>query len=156
MRSNARSTRTTLAVFAITAVAMLGLAGCSSPGSSAEEEEPTMSEEATPTEEAMEADPAADLVGPGCAAYAEAVPEGPGSVVGMSTDPVAVAASNNPMLTTLDGRGLRAAEPRRQPRRHAERRRVHGVRARRRGVREDRPGDDRGAEDRLRDADGRS
>jgi hypothetical protein len=74
MRSTARSTRTTLAVFAITAVAMLGLAGCSSPGSSAEEEEPTMSEEATPTEEAMEADPAADLVGPGCAAYAEAVP----------------------------------------------------------------------------------
>ena len=101
MRSNARSTRTTLAVFAITAVAMLGLAGCSSPGSSAEEDETTMSEEATPTEEAMEADPAADLVGPGCAAYAEAVPEGPGSVAGMSTDPVAVAASNNPMLTTL-------------------------------------------------------
>jgi uncharacterized surface protein with fasciclin (FAS1) repeats len=29
------------------------------------------------------------------------VPEGPGSVTGMSTDPVAVAASNNPLLTTL-------------------------------------------------------
>lgn len=43
----------------------------------------------------------ADLVGPGCAAYAAAVPSGPGSIVGMSTDPVAVAASNNPMLTTL-------------------------------------------------------
>jgi uncharacterized surface protein with fasciclin (FAS1) repeats len=60
-----------------------------------------MSEEATPTEEAMEADPAADLVGAGCAAYAEQVPDGPGSVDGMSQDPVAVAASNNPLLTTL-------------------------------------------------------
>lgn len=49
----------------------------------------------------MKANPAADLVGPGCAAYAKKVPSGPGSVVGMSTDPVAVAASNNPLLTTL-------------------------------------------------------
>src|SRR3954453_12103682 len=59
----------------------------------------------TPTamvdEDAMAADPAADLVGPGCADYAAAVPDGPGSVTGMSTDPVAVAASNNPLLTTL-------------------------------------------------------
>jgi uncharacterized surface protein with fasciclin (FAS1) repeats len=47
------------------------------------------------------ADPAADLVGPGCAGYAQQVPEGPGSVAGMSADPVAVAASNNPLLTTL-------------------------------------------------------
>lgn len=47
------------------------------------------------------AEPAASLVGPGCAAYAEMVPDGPGSVTGMSQDPVTVAASNNPMLTTL-------------------------------------------------------
>ena len=47
------------------------------------------------------ADPAADLVGPGCKAYAEQVPTGPGSVTGMSTEPVAVAAANNPLLTTL-------------------------------------------------------
>ena len=46
-------------------------------------------------------DPAANLVGPGCADYAEAVPDGAGSVEGMSEDPVAVAASNNPILTTL-------------------------------------------------------
>ena len=46
-------------------------------------------------------DPAADLVGPGCADYAEQVPDGAGSVAGMATDPVAVAASNNPLLTTL-------------------------------------------------------
>jgi uncharacterized surface protein with fasciclin (FAS1) repeats len=47
------------------------------------------------------ADPAADLVGTGCAGYAEKVPTGPGSVAGMAQDPVATAASNNPLLTTL-------------------------------------------------------
>lgn len=46
-------------------------------------------------------DPAANLVGSGCAAYAEAVPDGAGSVGGMAQDPVATAASNNPLLTTL-------------------------------------------------------
>lgn len=101
MRSSSRSTRTALAAFSIVAVATLGLAGCSMGGTAAESEEPTMSGTAEPTAEAMGTDPAADLVGPGCAAYAEEVPDGPGSVVGMSTDPVAVAASNNPLLTTL-------------------------------------------------------
>jgi uncharacterized surface protein with fasciclin (FAS1) repeats len=47
------------------------------------------------------ASPATNLVGPGCAAYAQQVPTGPGSVAGMAADSVAVAASNNPMLTTL-------------------------------------------------------
>lgn len=47
------------------------------------------------------ADASGDLIGPGCADYAKQVPTGPGSVTGMSMDPVAVAASNNPMLTTL-------------------------------------------------------
>ena len=45
--------------------------------------------------------PPESLVGAGCAAYAQQVPTGPGSVSGMAQDPVAVAASNNPMLTTL-------------------------------------------------------
>jgi uncharacterized surface protein with fasciclin (FAS1) repeats len=45
--------------------------------------------------------PASTPVGPGCAAYAEQVPTGPGSVTGMATEPASVAASNNPMLTTL-------------------------------------------------------
>jgi uncharacterized surface protein with fasciclin (FAS1) repeats len=44
---------------------------------------------------------AADLVGPGCADYAAMHPNGPASVDGMAQDPVAVAASNNPELTTL-------------------------------------------------------
>ena len=42
-----------------------------------------------------------DLVGAGCAGYAEMVPDGAGSVAGMAQDPVATAASNNPLLTTL-------------------------------------------------------
>ncbi|BBX17396.1 hypothetical protein MDUV_22560 [Mycolicibacterium duvalii] len=40
-------------------------------------------------------------VGPGCAAYVAQVPEGPGSVQGMAASPLTVAASNNPLLTTL-------------------------------------------------------
>ena len=52
----------------------------------------------TPTATAT---PASDLVGTGCAAYSTQVPTGAGSIVGMSQDPVAVAAANNPMLTTL-------------------------------------------------------
>ncbi|MCU1647371.1 MAG: fasciclin protein [Nocardia sp.] len=44
---------------------------------------------------------AANLVGPGCKDYAQQVPTGAGSVSGMAQDPVAVAASNNPLLKTL-------------------------------------------------------
>ena len=47
------------------------------------------------------AEPMTGLVGPACASYAQQVPTGPGSVAGMAQDPVAVAASNNPLLTTL-------------------------------------------------------
>jgi len=44
---------------------------------------------------------APNLIGAGCADYAAMHPDGPASVTGMSQDPVAVAASNNPELTTL-------------------------------------------------------
>ncbi|BBY88262.1 fasciclin domain-containing protein [Mycolicibacterium tokaiense] len=40
-------------------------------------------------------------VGPGCAAYAQQNPVGPGSINGMAPAPVSVAAASNPMLTTL-------------------------------------------------------
>lgn len=92
----------TLAATACT-VAVLGLAACG--GSDTDSEataEDTMSEspmEESPSEDTM--DPAANLVGPGCADYAEAVPDGAGSVEGMAQDPVATAASNNPLLKTL-------------------------------------------------------
>jgi len=87
---------------ALAIAATFALSACSMSGSTAE----PSTEASTPAMEASEepmatADPAADLVGPGCAAYAEAVPDGDGSIEGMSADPVAVAASNNPMLTTL-------------------------------------------------------
>lgn len=80
---------------------VLVLAGCSMGGGDAAEEptEPSTPETSEPAPETM--DPAANLVGPGCEAYAEAVPDGAGSIQGMSQDPVAVAASNNPMLKTL-------------------------------------------------------
>jgi uncharacterized surface protein with fasciclin (FAS1) repeats len=44
---------------------------------------------------------APNLIGSGCADYAAMHSDGPASVAGMSQDPVAVAASNNPELTTL-------------------------------------------------------
>ncbi|SDU76774.1 fasciclin domain-containing protein [Jiangella alkaliphila] len=65
---------------------------------SAPEEETTPADE--PADEMTE-EPMAGPVGPGCADYAAQVPDGEGSVEGMSDDPVAVAASNNPILTTL-------------------------------------------------------
>ena len=43
----------------------------------------------------------ADLVGPGCAGYAQQVPMGPGSVGELAKVPVATAAANSPVLTTL-------------------------------------------------------
>ena len=46
-------------------------------------------------------DAAAGLVGPGCADYAKANPNGAGSIDGMAAAPVATAASGNPLLTTL-------------------------------------------------------
>ena len=70
------------AMAGLTAAAVLGLSVAVSPTAAAD-------------------DPAANLVGPGCAAYAEQVPTGPGSVAGMAMSPVAIAASNNPLLTTL-------------------------------------------------------
>ena len=81
---------------AVTVVASLSLflAACGS------EDEPKPAEE-TSESTTEEADPAANLVGPGCGDYAEAVPDGAGSVSGMAEDPVATAASNNPLLKTL-------------------------------------------------------
>ncbi|WP_053386208.1 fasciclin domain-containing protein [Leucobacter japonicus] len=94
------------AAFALTLVGAAMLTGCSMGANTADstaEDQTTETQETTPNDDsAMETtDPAANLVGPGCAAYAEAVPDGAGSVQGMSQDPVAVAASNNPLLKTL-------------------------------------------------------
>ena len=89
--------RTTVKTLAVTAAVSLSLftAACGSSDDSSGDKP-----EAKPSASAM-ADPAAGLVGPGCADYAKAVPSGAGSVSGMSEDPVATAASNNPLLKTL-------------------------------------------------------
>jgi uncharacterized surface protein with fasciclin (FAS1) repeats len=105
--------RKSLAMGAVASLAMFS-AACGSDeetpaGNSSDENsaEPEATDEAT--DEAMDegteggemADPAANLVGSGCAGYAEANPEGPASVEGMAVEPVATAASGNPLLKTL-------------------------------------------------------
>ncbi|MHA7219871.1 fasciclin domain-containing protein [Arthrobacter sp. MDT1-48-3] len=108
--------RRNLSILGIAAVSMFGLAACGGGDESAAEATP--SSEASETSMAAESaspeasmapsasadammDPAANLVGPGCAGYAETVPDGAGSVAGMALDPVVTAASNNPILTQL-------------------------------------------------------
>ncbi|MDQ0825289.1 putative surface protein with fasciclin (FAS1) repeats [Arthrobacter sp. B2I5] len=106
--------RTTFTVAGVAAAALLSLTACGGSGSasgssasSAPMSSSPSSSMASPSASAMASssagtmDPAANLVGPGCAAYAQQVPSGAGSVEGMALDPVAVAASNNPILTTL-------------------------------------------------------
>lgn len=94
-----RATRTYLAVAAtISATAALAACGGSSSGGSAASTTPAA---AAPTPAATTDAATAGLVGSGCADYAKAVPSGAGSVDGMAQDPVATAAGNNPLLTTL-------------------------------------------------------
>lgn len=100
-------------ILALSTASLLALSACGSGESddpAAEPTTPAASEEDMGSEDDMDedmasedamGDPAANLVGAGCADYAEAVPDGAGSVQGMAQDPVAVAASNNPLLTTL-------------------------------------------------------
>lgn len=95
--------RTSFAIAGLAASALLGLTACGGSATTSQSSAPaptTMA--ATPSASASAAmDPTRDLVGPGCAGYAAQVPSGAGSVTGMAADPVAVAASNNPLLTTL-------------------------------------------------------
>ncbi|WP_225225121.1 fasciclin domain-containing protein [Cellulomonas sp. JH27-2] len=108
MRTTAR---TRIAAVLLAGVTGIALTACSSDSDSSSDagasspaamETPMDSSSPMASDDSMGTmDPAADLVGSGCAAYAAQVPDGAGSVQGMSTDPVAVAASNNPLLTTL-------------------------------------------------------
>ena len=98
-----------IAFAGLAAVAALGLSACSGGSSSVESSASEASSSissmtssmAAPETTSSMAAPAGNLIGSGCAAYAEQNPEGPGSVTGMAADPVTVAASNNPMLKTL-------------------------------------------------------
>lgn len=92
------TTRKTLATLAV-AGTLFGAAACGSNDTSSSSSDAASSMPSSSS--STMANPAADLVGPGCAGYAKAVPNGAGSVAGMAQDKVAVAASNNPLLTTL-------------------------------------------------------
>lgn len=88
--------RHTLAL-SLAGIAVFGLVGCAPMAEEEPAAAPSMEEEAP----AMD-DPAfADLVGSGCEGYAEQVPEGDGSIVGMSNLQLTDAAAANPILTTL-------------------------------------------------------
>ena len=99
--------RSTFTVAGVAAAALLSLTACggsagTSSSSSAAAEPSASSMAPSPSETSAAAmDPAANLAGSGCADYAKQVPSGKGSVAGMALDPVAVAASNNPLLKTL-------------------------------------------------------
>ncbi|MFS0732217.1 fasciclin domain-containing protein [Microbacterium sp. 1P10UB] len=99
-----RNTRLTAGI-SLAFAAAIALSGCAGGAGSttAETMAPTTapSQSSMPSASSSAMDPASDLVGPGCADYAAAVPSGAGSVEGMSADPVATAASNNPLLKTL-------------------------------------------------------
>ena len=92
------------AVAGLAVAAAIGLPACANDTARSAPSTPATTSAAAPMTNAPAAgptDPAADLVGPGCTSYAQQVPSGPGSVAGMAQDPVTVAASNNPLLTTL-------------------------------------------------------
>ncbi len=103
MNTKLRTRSMGLAALALTA--SMGLAACGSEDDTTSASEPTTSESTSeaPAEEPMESESEEPMAadgpfGPGCAGVPT---EGEGSVEGMADDPVATAASNNPLLTTL-------------------------------------------------------
>jgi uncharacterized surface protein with fasciclin (FAS1) repeats len=95
--------RKTFAV-SLAAVAAVGFSACSSNKSESAQQtsaSPATSTAAPASPSAAMAGPSSDLIGGGCADYAALHPNGPASVTGMAQDPVATAASNNPLLSTL-------------------------------------------------------
>jgi len=97
-----RTSRLTIAALAL--ALPLSLAACGSSdadtgaGTGAGSSAPMASSAAPSPSESMMADTASMPFGPGCAAVPA---DGAGSFSGMASDPVATAASNNPLLSTL-------------------------------------------------------
>ncbi|QWC86335.1 fasciclin domain-containing protein [Nocardioidaceae bacterium] len=85
-------TKTTSAIAVLSALALTAACGGDDSAAGGAGAEPSAS---------GSADAAAELVGAGCADYAKAVPDGPGSFEGMAAEPVAAAAASNVLLTTL-------------------------------------------------------
>ncbi len=107
MSTMKRIAAATAVVSALTMTAACGSDSSNADSSSADSSSSDTATSASPSPEAPSSSAAAgnavtaNLAGPGCAAYAKAVPKGTGSVAGMAADPVAVAAGNNPLLKTL-------------------------------------------------------
>jgi uncharacterized surface protein with fasciclin (FAS1) repeats len=104
MRTTKRIAAAAAVVSALTMTAACGSSDSGSADSAAAADSSSSASSSPAAPESSAApmdDAAADLAGPGCAAYAEQVPDGKGSVAGMAEDPVAVAAGNNPVLKTL-------------------------------------------------------
>ncbi len=93
--------RTVVTAAIVSTAAVLGVSACSSDNNSGSGSSSTTMSSSAMAGSTTTANAMTGLVGPGCKAYAEQVPTGPGSVEGMAQDPVATAASHNPMLTTL-------------------------------------------------------
>jgi len=94
-----RSTsRLTIAALALALPLSLAACGSSDAETGAASSAPMSSSAAPSPSESMTADTASMPFGPGCAAVPA---DGAGSFQGMSTAPVATAASNNPVLSTL-------------------------------------------------------
>ena len=96
----------TLGLAALALTASMGLAACGGESDADSAAEPTTSESTseTPLESDMESESPSEepmAAGPFGAACAEVPTSGEGSVDGMADDPVATAASNNPLLKTL-------------------------------------------------------
>ena len=105
MNTLLRTRTRTLGLAALALTASMSLAACGDDADTSSASEPTTSESSseTPTEsetpmESEEPMAAAAPFGPGCAGVPTS---GEGSVEGMADDPVATAASNNPLLKTL-------------------------------------------------------
>ena len=103
MNTKLRTRTLGLAALALTASMSLAACGSEEPAESAADDTTTSEtpmEEETPmeSEEPAEEPAAAGPFGPGCAGVPTS---GEGSVEGMADDPVATAASNNPLLKTL-------------------------------------------------------
>jgi uncharacterized surface protein with fasciclin (FAS1) repeats len=93
-----RTSRLTIAALALALPLSLAACGSSDADPGAASSAPMASSAAPSASDAMTADTASMPFGPGCAAVPA---DGAGSFSGMASDPVATAASNNPLLSTL-------------------------------------------------------
>ena len=105
MNARTRIARRATVFVALAAVLPIGLAACgstSTPPASGAAATPSMTSSAPSTASPSTTTRSSDMMGQPFGAACSAVPkDGKGSFTGLATDPVATAASNNPVLSTL-------------------------------------------------------